>query len=205
MKKATLLVFSLACLLGPTSRADQQKLAESIGQAHMEMTKTSEQLKATLSALNALTGQKEGDLRPTYEAYCAEVKKTAAAADTTRSRVQWMAGDGRAYFKSWQATIDSISNEGLRKKAQKRLDSVKQSYGKVEALLQQAGDKFRPFLSDLMDIEKALAADVTAGGVKALKGTVKSANWNHQYVEKAINSALKETSKMEKALSPEAK
>ena len=33
----------------------------------------------------------------------------------------------------------------------------------------------------------------------------KSANWNHQFVDKAINSALKEMIKMEKSLSSEAK
>jgi len=93
----------------------------------------------------------------------------------------------------------------LRKKAQKRLDSVKVSYDKVEASLKLAGEKFKPFLSDLGDIQKVLAADVTAGGVKAIKSTVSSANWNHQYVDNAIKSALKEMDKMEKALSPEAK
>ena len=81
----------------------------------------------------------------------------------------------------------------------------KKSYNNVEASLQLAGEKFRPFLSDLSDIQKALATDVTAGGVKAIKSTVKSANWNHQYVDKAIKSALKEMDKMQKALSSEAK
>ena len=34
--------------------------------------------------------------------------------------------------------------------------------------------------------------DVTAGGVKALKSTVRSANWNRQFVAKAVTAALKE-------------
>jgi len=33
---------------------------------------------------------------------------------------------------------------------------------------------------------------------------VRSANWNHQYVDKAIRSATKEMDKMEKALSSQA-
>jgi hypothetical protein len=74
----------------------------------------------------------------------------------------------------------------------------------VETSLVQAADKFKPFLSDLSDIQKALSTDVTEGGVKALRSTVKSANWNHRFVDKAINSALKEMKTMEKALSREA-
>jgi len=81
----------------------------------------------------------------------------------------------------------------------------KASYDKVEESLKTAGEKFKPFLSDLGDIQKALATDVTAGGVKAIKSTVSSANWNQQFVDKAVKSALKEMGKMEKALSSEAK
>ena len=205
MKKQILVTIGLAALLVTTTQASQEQLARSIRDAQVETTRTSEQLKATLSALNALTGQKQGDLRPAYNNYCAEVAKTESAAAWTRTRVQWMAGDGRKYFQDWQNTVNGIANESLRKKAQKRLDAVQKSYDKVEASLKLAGEKFKPFLSDLGDIQKALATDVTAGGVKAIKSTVKSANWNHQYVDKAVQAALKEMGKMEKALSPEAK
>ena len=115
-----------------------------------------------------------------------------------------MAGDGRKYFQDWQTTVQGIANESLRTKAQKRLDGVQKSYDKVEASLKVAAEKFAPFLSDLADIQKALATDVTAGGVKAIKSTVSSANWDHQYVNNAIKAALKEMGKMEKALSSEA-
>jgi Protein of unknown function (DUF2959) len=205
MKKQTLIMIGLTTLLACATQASQEQLAQSIRDAHQETTRTSEQLKATLAAITGLTKQKTGDLRPAYNAYCSEVTKTEAAAGWTRTRVQWMAGDGRKYFEDWQTTISGIANDSLRKKAQKRMDAVRASYDKVEASLQAAGEKFRPFLSDLSDIQKALATDVTPGGVKAIKSTVRSANWNHQFVDKAIQAALKEMSKMEKALSSEAK
>jgi len=200
-------MIGLATLLAAarTHAGGQEQLAQSIHAAHLETTRTSEQLKSTLSALNALTKQTKGDLRPAYTTYCSEVTSTDSAAGVTRTRVQWMGSDGRKYFEDWQTTVNGIANESLRKKAQKRLDAVKTSYDKVEGSLQQAGEKFRPFLSDLVDVQKALATDVTAGGVKAIKSTVRSANWNHQFVDKAVNSALKEMVKMEKALSSEAK
>jgi hypothetical protein len=205
MKKQIWITIGLATLLASATQASQEQLASSIREAHAEATRTDAQLKGTLSALNALTEQSKGDLRPAYDSYCAEVAKTESAAGWTRTRVQWMAGDGRKYFQDWQKTVNGIANESLRKKAQKRMDAVKTSYDKVEASLQLASEKFRPFLSDLADIQKSLATDVTAGGVKAIKSTVKSANWNHHYVDKAIKSALKEMDKMRKALSTEAK
>lgn len=205
MKKQLCIMIGLAALLATATQASQEQLARSIKDSKAETSRTDAQLTATLEAINALTKQTKGDLKPAYNTYCAEVAKTESAATWTKTRVQWMASDGRQYFRDWQSTVSSIANESLRKKAQKRLDSVKVSYEKVEASLQQASEKFKPFLSDLGDIQKALAADVTAGGVKAIKSTVKSANWNHQYVSKAVNAALKEMDKMEKALSTEAK
>lgn len=204
MRKKILLTIGLTALLAAATQASQQQLAQSIRDARTETFRTSEQLKSTLLALNALTAQKKGDLRPAYNAFCAEIPKTEAAAGQTRTRVQWMAGDGRNYFKGWQAAINAMANESLRKKAQKRMDAVKKSYDKVETSLIQAGDKFRPFLSDLTDIQKVLATDVTAGGVKAIKSTVSSANWNLRFVDKAAKAALKEMDRMQKSLSSEA-
>jgi ferritin-like metal-binding protein YciE len=199
------LTIGLAALLAFTGQASQEQLARSIQEAQAETSRTYAQLKRTLEAINALTKQTKGDLKPAYTAYCAEIGKTEAVALSTRNRVEWMAGDGKKYFQDWQSTVNSISNEDLRKKAQKRLDAVKESYDKVEAAFKEAADKFKPFLSDLSDIQKSLATDITPGGVKAIKSTVSSANWNHQYVNRAINDALKSMDKMAKSLSSEAK
>ncbi|NLH71696.1 MAG: DUF2959 domain-containing protein [Verrucomicrobia bacterium] len=205
MKKTTAVMIALAAVLGFATQASQEQLARSIRETHLETSRTEAQLKATLAAINALTAQKEGDLRPAYNTYCAEVKKTEEVARWTATRAAWMASDGRKYFQDWQSTVNAIANDSLRKKSQKRLDAVKANYDKVELSLQQASEKFKPFLSDLTDIQKALATDVTAGGVKAIKSTVRSANWNHQFVDKAIKAALKEMDRMDKALSSEAK
>ena len=51
-------------------------------------------------------------------------------------------------------------------------------------------------LSNRSILEKAdlALADLTAGGVKAVRPTVRTANWDHQFVNKAINEALKQAS-----------
>jgi septal ring factor EnvC (AmiA/AmiB activator) len=205
MKKQIILTIGLATLLVTGTQATQEQLAASIKDVRAETVRTDEQLKTTLGALNALTKQTKGDLRPAYNTYCAEVTRTESAATWTRTRGRWMVSDGRKYFETWQKSIDGMTNQSLRKKAQKRLNSVQANYDKVEMSLRQAGEKFKPFLSDLGDIQKTLATDVTAGGVKALRGTVKSANRNHHEVSKAIKSALKGMHKMEKSLSAQAK
>ena len=204
MKTRILLTIGLATLLA-SAQASQEQLAKSIEEARGETARTSEQLKATLAALNALTKQTKGDLNPAYKNYCSEVAQTQAARDWTVSRIQSMNTKGGTYFQDWQNKVTEITNPALRNKSQTRLDAVKANYDKVLASLTQASEKFKPFLSDLSDIQKALATDVTSDGVKSIKSTVKSANWNYQYVEKSISTALKEMEKMAKSLSTQAK
>ena len=206
MKSRTILTaLSLATLLAGAAHANQEQLAASMKETRLEAAQTRDQLAATLATLTALTKQDKGDLRPTYQAYCAEVPKTEVAAASTRARVAWMQGDGLKYFEGWQKTIDSINNESLRKKSQKRLDAVKKSYVKVTASFQDAGEKFQPFLADLGDIQKVLSTDLTASGVKGLRSTVSDANWRFKAVNRTINDALDEMKKMETSLSSEAK
>ena len=206
MKKQTLFTIGLATLLASATQAYcQEQLAKSMQDARAETAKTAQQLGTTLGALNALTQKTEGDLRPAFDTFAAEVTNTVAAAATTAARVQWMDGDAQQYFKDWQNGMTSIANESLRKKSQKRLDAVRSDFDDVKKELTEASAKFKPFLSDLSDIQKAVAMDLTAGGVKSVRSTVRSANSNYKSVDRAINSALKEMDKMQKALSPEAK
>lgn len=204
MKKKILLSIGLLTLVAFATQA-QEQLANSIQEARSETANTSRQLHATVAALNALAAQKKGDLRPTYNSYAEAIPKTTAAAETTAARVKWMDGDGQAYFKEWQDKITSIANESLRKKSQKRLEAVRSSFDKVKGELKEASERFKPFLSDLNDIQKTMEADVTAAGVKAVRPTVKSANSNYKPVNESISAAIREMDKMAKALSPQAK
>jgi hypothetical protein len=182
----------------PSSRT---KLADSIAVIRTETVVTRDQLQATLNALNALTKQEKGDLQPTYEAYAAEVKKTHAVAGQTASRITAMQQASEEYFGAWKAEVAGINNESLRAKAQKRMDAVFKDYNDVIKSLSDASERFKPFLSDLDDVQKMLANDVTPGGVKAVRGVADDANWNMKKVRSSIAGAVEELGDMAKSLS----
>jgi hypothetical protein len=205
MKKQTLFMIGLATLLASAAQASQEQLATSMKETRLEAERTRDQLATTLTTLTTLTKQETGDLRPAYEAFTAEVARTEAAATATRTRASWMQGDGLNYFDDWQTTINSINNESLRKKSQKRLDAVKKSYAKVTVEYKEAAEQFKPLLADLNDIQKALSTDLTAKGVKSVRSTVSNANSHHKKVNRTINDALEEMKKMEISLAPEAR
>ena len=204
MKALQVLALTLTLAAGPMWAQDssQLKLAASIKDSRAETLRTRDQLQVTVNALTALTKQQTGDLRTNYNAFVMEVKNTHGAADYTAARVQTMQATSKDYFGGWQADVTSIGNESLRKQAQKRLDVVRKDYNKTVVSLQEASEKFKPFLSNLDDVQKALANDITPGGIKAIRGTASDANYNLKKVRSAIFDALEQMEDMEKTLSP---
>ena len=212
MKKNTMI---LACVLAfgaalilpnfasaqTTNSNPQSQLADSVAVIRTETIATRNQLQATLNALNALTKQQKGDLQPTYDAYAAEVKNTRTVADQTAARIKAMQDASKEYFDSWKTQINEINNESLRRKALKRMDAVFEKYNDVIKSLQDASEKFKPFLSNLDDVQKMLANDITPGGVKAVRGVADDANWSMKKVRSKLADAIEELGDMAKSLS----
>ena len=182
-------------------KSPQARLVDSIAVIQVETTATRNQLQATLNTLTALTKQEKGDLQPTFEAYTANVTKTHTVAEQTAARITTMQNASKEYFDAWKMQINEIKNESLLKKAMKRMNAVQEKYNGVIKSLQDASEKFKPFLSNLDDVQKMLASDITPGGVKAVRGVADDANWNMKKVRSSINDAIKELGDMAKSLS----
>lgn len=192
-------------LQGSISHAGQEKLAVKTAATSTELIRTRDQLQITMEALTALVRQKQGDLKPAYANYCAEVAKTKAAADWTRETARDMATNSVVYFDAWARESDEISNQNLRKLSLKRMDKVQRNYQKANAALEAAAAKFAPFLSDLSDIQKVLSKDLTAGGVKSLRRTVSSAELNLGYLRRSVDAASTRLNELSESLEPESK
>lgn len=183
--------------------AGQEQLLGSVTETVNETKGTQDQLAATMSSLNALHNAPAGtDLRPLYQDYVANVDKTKAAAETTHKRAEQMQGSSANYFGSWKSDNDAISNADIRKNSTKRLASVEKSYGNAVVSLQAAGAKFKPFLSDLTDIQTALSNDLTPKGLKSSDKIFKHANKTHADVQKEIGKAMGELQKTQLDLNP---
>jgi hypothetical protein len=86
----------------------------------------------------------------------------------------------------------------------KRLQNVQKSYNQVLNQLEAASIKFDPYLSDLADMKKMLANDLTPDSVKGMRGTVGDAKFHLQNVRRPLYDAIKELDKMQKTLTTSA-
>src|SRR5580765_1622438 len=153
LKSSLLATIAMAAIwvLPTPAHAGQEKLAARTAETSLQVGGTRDQLQATMDALTALVGQKGGDLKPAFANYQAEVVKTKAAATTTQATAADMQKQSDTYFGDWEREIAGVSNEKLRKNAEKRMNAVKADYTEATTSLQTAGGKFAPFLPDLAD------------------------------------------------------
>jgi hypothetical protein len=208
MKKRLPIQLILALGLGLTTfgadNSGQARLSSAMRETRDEIIETRAQLQSSVDAISALAAQKTGDLRPAYDNFVEQVKRTRHAALVTRNRSQKMQEEANAHFSDWKTELDSINNQKLKKKALKRLDGVQKSYDRVVKQLQGASEKFTPYLSDLEDMQKMLAKDLNPNAVKAIKSTVSNAKFHLQSVRGPINDAINDLTKMQKALTTSA-
>lgn len=172
--------------------AGQEALTASIHQARSETILTHNELVANLKALNALLDQKQGDLRPAYEAFTASLKGTRGASERTAGQVAALQGEGEKHFATWQAEVETISDEGIRARAMKRLAAARANWNGAATALQEATVQFPALLGYLNDIEKALSYDLTPDGVKSVRGASRSANDAFGHIQRLTQKAVSE-------------
>jgi hypothetical protein len=195
-----LIVWTLTLLTAGSAWAGQEKLGAAMRDTRDEIGQTRDQLQTTVDSISALVSQKKGDLRPAYERFEAQVAKTQAGATATRARAQKMETEAATHFSAWRTELDTINNAKLKAKGVKRLETVEKSYNRVTKQIQEAAEKFDPYLSDLADMKKMLANDLSPSGVKALRGTVGDAKFHLTFVRRPLNDAIQELDKMQKTL-----
>jgi Tfp pilus assembly protein FimT len=205
MKTTHLLRFAVAALVaGATSSlfaAGLDELAAAIQQSRTETINTHNALVANLKALDALVTQKEGDLRPAFTAYTESLKETRAASERTLHRVANFKTSGDAYFVSWQNEVQQIGDEGIRNRAIKRLEDTRASWNATSTALQGAAVQFPALLGYLKDVETALNYDLTADGVKSVRGAARSAAETFDTIRAHVQHAVTELDKMTASMS----
>jgi uncharacterized phage infection (PIP) family protein YhgE len=140
-----------------------------------KITQGSGKIDATLASLNDLVNN-PGDLVAQYKKYTASVSELESSAKDVQGKVATMRGKGNEYFKAWDEQTAQIHNEDIKNRSAERKAEMQKRFTEIKMSYTEASESFKPFLSDLKDIQTALATDLTPGGVSAIKGAADKAN-----------------------------
>lgn len=130
---------------------------------------------AALSALNDLVNN-PSDLVAQFKKYGGAVNDLESSAKDVQSKVAAMRSKGNEYFKAWDQQTAQINNEDIKNRSAARKEEMQKKFTDIKMSYTEASEAFKPFLSDLKDIQTALSTDLTTGGVNAIKGAADKAN-----------------------------
>jgi hypothetical protein len=199
--RSFLTLLTLAVASAPLWGADpRDAIIADITQTRNETVLTHNELATNLQALLALTSQTEGDLRPTFETFKGGLPKTKAAKGRTSERVAKLIAAGQQHFTAWQTDIETINDREIKRHAVARLEATRRRWNDVVSALQGSVQQFDPLLSYLHDIDTALSYDLTANGIRSVRGATASATDTFQQIQANVTRAVSELEKLAKEL-----
>jgi len=138
-----------------------------------------------LASLNNLVNSPT-NLPVQFAAYNTSVKDMETSAADMNTRVTAARAKGNEYFKQWDAKAAEIKNEDVKKSTEARKQELQERFTKIKLSYTQLEDAYKPLMSDLKDIQSALATDLSTGGVNVVKGAAVKANEHAVPFKKAV-------------------
>ena len=162
-----LLVLAAGCASSGYDKGN--KTAEGIQKAADRIAALSGQIDKTLASLNGLVEKPQADLRPQYKQFAADLAKVESSAKDIASARRAIGKEGKDFFAKWDEQLAQINNEDIKARSQSRKDEVAGKLMAIKLSYTQAEMDYRPFITDLKDVQKYLSVDLTSGGIAAIK------------------------------------
>lgn len=170
------LVLSGGCATNRSGQARQAARAvTSMQTTRAELAKAQAQVEDVLAALDQLDAASPGALPKAYRTFTRQVSRTVKQANTARRRADEMRQRWQDYIVSWEKESEQFSTPELRAGAAERREAVRRNYDRLQEAARATAAAYPPFLTQLRDIQKALALDLTPAGVRAARPAFESA------------------------------
>jgi hypothetical protein len=124
-------------------------------------------LNSTIDTLNRIPDSPAPD--QAYMAFNTELTAFNKIADKTLKESDTVRNNGRELFSEWNAETESINDPEIRSIAEQRRTTLRESYNSMLTPLLTARSDLNEVRSNLTDIQKALALDLTPDGINAAK------------------------------------
>ena len=166
------------------------------------VAETSAKVNDALAALNNLTFKSEGVLRNQFDAFGSAIGNLDKSNDKLALKVAETQAKASVYFDNWSNQLSAIQSEELRTRSTARRDEVSAKLADVNASYQGVKNSFKPFMSDLKDIQTYLGTDLTVGGLATVKDSVTKTKVDAVPLRDSIKKLQASFSDLSTALSP---
>lgn len=164
---------------GDATMRESVRASSTLADVRAQVDALGEQLGSVGQAIDAMAGAADAssetadasspDRSEALRLYTREVDELEAAADRARARWQDMRARAQAYTENWQRELSGMSTGELRSLS---ADQLSRFRGDFDALVREAktlGDSFSPLMTRLQDLRTAMASNMSATSLSAIR------------------------------------
>jgi hypothetical protein len=192
--------FIVACASDNYKKSEHT--ATALDEAAALMTRCNMLIDQSVAVLNELVSNSAPDLRKPFNQFNKTVDALSVAADEFAKKTGEVKAEGAIYFQDWDKKTIQIQNQDIRSRSEARKNEVAARFQLMARHYDESNDAFRPFLSDLRDVQKFLSTDLTAGGLASIKDTAAKATQDATLVKESLSKLSGEFRSLSLAMSP---
>jgi hypothetical protein len=178
------------------------RTAATLSQSSGMITKGTTLIDESLADLNDLVSNPHPDLRKQFEKFNNAVDELGVSEKDIASKAGEMKSQGAEYFAGWDKESAQIQNEDIRSRSETRRNEVASRFDRISQQYDETKAAFRPFMSDLRDVQKFLSTDLTTGGLAAIKDTAAKATRDAVPVKKSLDNLSDDFKNLGLSMSP---
>jgi len=206
MSKFKLLVTTLCIAISASACAQTGRVTES-EKAVGGIEDTANQLTASQAALDKIAVSIDDLSRPVnmqaaFAAYSKDVADIQNARQRTKAQRSSMQANSRNYIAKWQKELENIQDPDVKSALTERKEKVVASFGQIRASLDKVTEAYQPFITNIVEIRKALALDLNPSGVQSLQPALNKAKEQAEDVKDKIADVRQELEDIAGSMSP---
>jgi chromosome segregation ATPase len=202
LSTASMIIFG--CSSSGGQAKESTKAVQGLQESQAQLQKAQTEIDKAIAALDQLSSG-QGDLKKSFENYSKAVADVEAAGDKARARWQNMQARQKEYVAKWQSELETIENPEVRASLEQRRAKIRDDFDKIKATAQGVRDAYKPFLSDLKEIQKGLSLDLSPAGVTGMKPAMAKAKTEGQTLKQEISELQTELASIAGQMGPSAK
>jgi chromosome segregation ATPase len=191
---SSFLMVTLVALSGCATSAPKEaaKLVSRVEESRRALQAAEAQIRSTLDAANSLGQTEGGSLQSDFQRLNSEIELSNEKRDDFGKRVASMDKTSASYFTTWAADLDNFQTEEFRTRSEARLEKTRGRYNQLMTTMQQAEEKFNPFMAKLHDVSRYLNFMLNPTGVASIKTSVGEMSSDATDLYTAIETAVQE-------------
>ena len=178
------------------------KTGAGIAEFREEIVNGKKAVDATMQSLSEVAASATTNPRKAFEKFRDNVAGLESTAAKVRSRAESMKEKGQAYFKQWEQELATVSNPEIRSLAEQRKAKLQETFDSIRKYSEPLKVQFAPWMSNLKDLEKYLANDLTIAGVEAAKGLFTKTTSEGLEVQKSMDALVAELNTVAATITP---